>query len=451
MNVLTAARAQMEVSLAFHMVFAAVGIAMPILMLVAEDRAIRTGDPGARALSRRMARVTALLFAVGAVSGTALSFELSLLWPGFMRVAGPAIGPAFALEGDAFFLEAIFLGLYLYGHKKLSPRAHWWTGVPVAVSGLLSGAFVVAVNAWMQCPPEGTGVTAEGLVSPSPWAPFLSPAWVNMAVHSTLACTASVGFAVAGVAAAALRRGDTRPHHPHALRIGMGMAAVSALAQLVSGDFIAKMVARTQPVKLAAMEAHFETARGAAVVLGGVVDSAEGRVHHAVTVPKVLSVLAFGDPAAEVRGLNSFDRALWPNVNIVHIAFDVMVGCGSVMALVALVWGWFSWRGRGSGAALPRWVLSCIVWASPLGFVALEAGWIVTEAGRQPWVIQGLLRTRDAVTREPSAALTFWGFSLLYLGLGVAVVLLLRWFGRAEVSDHHGDAATEGELRDGHA
>lgn len=445
MDTLTAARAQMEVSLAFHMVFAAVGIAMPVLMLAAEDHAIRTGDPASREVSRRMARVTALLFAIGAVSGTALSFELGLLWPGFMRLAGPAIGPAFALEGDAFFLEAIFLGLYLYGAKKLSPRAHWWTGVPVAVSGVLSGAFVVAVNAWMQCPPEAVQVVDGRLTAVDPWGPFRSPAWVNMAVHSTLACCVSVGFAVAGVAAWAMRKGDARPHHRRALTLGMAMAAVTAVMQLVSGDFTAKMVARTQPIKLAAMEAHFETQRGAPIVLGGLVDQEAGTVRGAIHVPKVLSVLAFADPDAEVRGLQAFPREHWPRVGLVHIAFDIMVGCGTLLGGVGALWAFFAWKTR-RGGDLPRWLLGLIVLASPLGFVALEAGWVVTEAGRQPWVIQGLQRTRDAVTTNAHAGITFWGFTLLYVALGALVVGLLRWFAKTPVPEKHGGEAAHEEV-----
>ncbi len=428
-----AARVQMEVSLAFHMVFAAVGIGMPVLMLAAERMWLRTGLPHWRELAHRMARVTALLFAIGAVSGTALSFELGLLWPGFMRVAGPWVGGAFALEGYAFFLEAIFLGLYLYGWDRLSPRAHWWAGVPVAVTGAVSGVVVVAVNAWMQAPPAGTVL---GTAAVDPWAPFRSPAWVQMAVHSTLSCYISVAFAVAGVAAWALWRGRAKPYHLPALRLSMVLAAASALLQFVSGDLLAKMVARTQPVKLAAMEAHFHTARRASVVLGGVVDTAGERVRGALEVPGVLSILAFGDLDAEVRGLTEFPREHWPHLGLVHTAFDVMVGAGSALALLGAAFWLVTWRRKDK--PLPRWLLGALVAGSPLGFVALEAGWIVTEAGRQPWVIQGLLRTRDASTRDPGAVFTLAGFTVLYLGLGAVVVAMLRWFAATPVPEKHG-------------
>lgn len=428
MNPLLAARAQMEVSLAFHMVFAAIGIGLPLLMVLAEALALRTGDARWRTLARRQARVTAVLFAIGAVSGTALSFELGLLWPRFMRLAGPVIGPTFALEGYAFFLEAIFLGLYLYGWERLSPRAHLLAGAGVALTGLLSGAFVVAVNAWMQCPPPGSLTTLD------PWATFRSAAWVNMAIHSTLSCYVSVGFAVAGAAAWSIWKKRPGDWHLPSLKLSLTVASIAAVLQLVSGDRTAKMVAATQPVKLAAMEAHFETARGAAIAVGGLVDQDAATLRGALSVPKVLSVLAFDDPDATVRGLNEFPRALWPRVAIVHTAFDVMVGAGT--ALVGLSLAWWVWRYRTrktAEAPVPTLLLRALVVAAPLGFIALEAGWLVTEAGRQPWTIQGVLRTADAATRSPHAGLTFAAFSALYLFLAVVVVGMLRYLARTPV------------------
>ncbi|MDO9019229.1 MAG: cytochrome ubiquinol oxidase subunit I [Myxococcales bacterium] len=434
MNPLLAARAQMEVSLAFHMVFAAIGIGLPLLMVLAEAIGLRTGDPRWRTLARRQARVTAVLFAIGAVSGTALSFELGLLWPRFMRLAGPVIGPTFALEGYAFFLEAIFLGLYLYGWDRLSPRAHLLAGAGVALTGLLSGAFVVAVNAWMQCPPPAS------LTILDPWATFRSAAWVNMAVHSTLSCYVSVGFAVAGAAAWSLLKKRPGDWHRPALSLSLTVASVAAVLQLVSGDRIAKMVAVTQPVKLAAMEAHFETARGAAIAVGGLVDQDAATLRGALVIPKVLSVLAFGDPDATVRGLHDFPRELWPRVAVVHTAFDVMVGAGTF--LVALSAAWWLWRFRTRAtpeAPVPPLLLRSLVFAAPLGFIALEAGWLVTEAGRQPWTIQGVLRTADAATRSPHAVVTFVAFSALYAFLGVVVVGMLRYLARTPVktSEQH--------------
>src|SRR5215216_3941580 len=231
MDTLTAARAQMEVSLGFHMVFAALGIGMPLLLLIAEGLWLRTGLPHYRELARQWAKATALTFAVGAVSGTALSFELGLLWPHFMRFAGPTIGSAFTLEGFAFFLEAIFLGLYLYGWERLSRRNHFLAGIPIALSGLLSGILVVAVNAWMQFPPRD----AVGQIRFDPLAPFASPAWFHMALHSSLSCYTATGFAAAGVYALGLLRSRNDAYHRSGLRIALAVAAVAAVLQPLSG------------------------------------------------------------------------------------------------------------------------------------------------------------------------------------------------------------------------
>ena len=421
MDTLTAARAQMEVSLAFHMVFAALGIGMPLLMVLAEWRWLRTGREHWRHLARKWAKATALTFAVGAVSGTALSFELGLLWPRFMAFAGGIIGPAFALEGYAFFIEAIFLGLYLYGWDRLSPRAHLWAGVAVAVSGMMSGVLVVAANAWMQNP-VGFELVDGRPVNVNPFAPFLSPAWFQMSLHSTLSCYIATGFAAAGVYAMGMLRGRRDDYHRAALTLSLGLATVTALLQPLSGDLSAKHVAEHQPAKLAAMEAHFETERGASLVIGGIPNAETGEVRWAIRIPKLLSFMSFGDFDAEVKGLNDFPQDERPNVLISHLAFQVMVGCG--LALIGLgLWFWFvRWRRREPGV----WLLRAILIGSPLGFLALQAGWIVTEVGRQPWVVYGVMRTSEGVTPVDGVPATLFGFSLLYLILGVALALLLR-------------------------
>jgi cytochrome d ubiquinol oxidase subunit I len=434
MDTLTAARAQMEMSLAFHMIFAAFGIGMPLMLVIAEGLYLRTGQPHWREIARRQARATAVLFAIGAVSGTALSFELGLLWPRFMQMAGPVLGPTFALEGYAFFLEAIFIGLYLYGWQRLTPKQHWLVGIPVAVSGALSGALVVAANAWMQTPPSDSGRLVDGMFrSVDPLAPFRSPAWANMAVHALLACYVSVGFALAGVSAWALLRGRDVRYHRSALDVSMVMAAIGALLQLVSGDFIARMVARTQPIKLAAMEAHFHTTRGAAIVVGGVVDQATGTVRGAIHIPKALSFLVDHRSDSVVRGLRDFPSDLHPNVMVVHTAFDVMVGCGMALVVVGGLYAWVRWH-RARDEHLPRWLLWALVSVSPLGFLALEAGWVVTEMGRQPWLVQGLMRTREGVTTASSVGATLALFTALYLTLAAVVLVMLRSMTRASMS-----------------
>ncbi len=437
MDTLTAARAQMEISLGFHMIFAAMGIGMPVLLLAAEWLYLRTGEAHYRELARRQTKVTALLFAIGAVSGTALSFELGLLWPGLMGMAGSVLGPTFALEGYAFFIEAVFIGLYLYGEGRMKPWHHWLAGVPVAVSGAASGILVVAANAWMQCPPPDTGTMLHGrFVTVDPSAAFRSPAWIPMAVHSTLACYIAVGFAITAVSAWAILKGRDRAYHRAAITLAMVMATASALLQPVSGDVLARMVARTQPVKLAAMEAHFETRRGADILVGGIVDAEHETVRGALRIPNGLSLLVAHDPDAEVRGLRETPRELRPPVGLVHTAFDVMVGAGTALMVVGAAFWLLRWRRRKRGdAGDPPWMLKALVACGPLGFLALEAGWVVTEAGRQPWTVQGLLFTRDAVTPAQGVGVTFVVFTALYLALGAVVVALLGYLARAPEGD----------------
>src|SRR3989442_1659685 len=331
MSDLLAARSQMAVSLAFHIVFAMVGIAMPVLMVVAERRWQVTGQDVYLDLARRWAKGTAILFAVGAVSGTVLSFELGLLWPRFMQFAGAIIGMPFSLEGFAFFTEAIFLGIYLYGWDRISSRAHLWAGVAVAVSGTASGVFVVIANAWMNAP---------------------------------------TGF-----------------------ELGNGQA--------VNVDPIA---ARAN----AAAEALFRTQPGAPLTLVGWPDIAVQETRFAVEIPYALSLLAFHDPRAVVQGLDAVPRAEWPNVPAVYVSFRVMVAVGTYLALVALWAAWLAWRR--ADLAHNRWLLRAVALAAPMGFIAVEAGWMVTELGRQPWGIYGALKTPGAVTPMPGVVVSVFSF-----------------------------------------
>ncbi len=443
MDALTAARAQMELSLGFHMVFAALAIGLPPLMLAAEALHLRTGRAHYLALAKTWSKAAALLFVIGAVSGTALSFELGLLWPRFMQLAGPIVGPAFALEGFAFFLEAIFVGLYLYGWERLTPRQHFLCGLPVAFFGMLSGVLVVGANAWMQAPRGFLRIERGVALGVEPLALFRNPAWPQMALHSTLACYVSVGFLVAGVYAVAMLRGRRDPYVKSALSLAMALGTLAAVLQPLSGDRAAKAVAVNNPAKLAAMEAHFETARGAPLLIGGVPDPAHERVDFALRVPRALSFLAHGDLDAEVIGLHDVPLDERPNVLICHFAFQVMVfggmGCLGAGALYQLVRWRTRRRARAAGGASrplpPRWLLWVVALASPLGVLALEAGWIVTEAGRQPWVVYRILRTRDAVTPVADVALTFWGFGALYVGLALGLIVLLRRLAHDDV-DH---------------
>jgi cytochrome bd ubiquinol oxidase subunit I len=422
MSDLLAARSQMAMSLAFHIIFAVVGIGMPVLMVVAEQRYRRTGDPIYLELARRWARGTAILFAVGAVSGTVLSFELGLLWPGFMEFAGPVIGMPFSLEGFAFFTEAIFLGVYLYGWDRISPRAHLWAGILVAVSGAASGIFVVIANAWMNAP-TGFDMVNGRIANVDPIAGMLNPMAFQQTLHMTLASYAATGLAVAGIHAFLLLIDPRNAFHRRALSVALLVGAPAAVLQPISGDLSARTVAEYQPAKLAAMESHFETGRRAPLVIGGWPDMAAGQTRYALRIPGGLSFLAFHDVDAEVKGLDQFPRADWPNVPIVHTAFQLMVGLGTFMALVGLWAGVLAFRRRDACAS--PWFLRALALAAPMGFIAIEAGWTVTEVGRQPWIVHGVLRTADAVTPMPGLIVPFVGFTVLYCFLGAMVAWLL--------------------------
>jgi cytochrome bd ubiquinol oxidase subunit I len=416
------ARWQMGLSLAFHIIFAVIGMAMPVMMVAAEAAWLRTGRPEYLDLAKRWARGTAILFAVGAVSGTVLSFELGLLWPTFMEFAGPVIGMPFSLEGFAFFLEAIFLGLYLYGWQKLSPPAHVFAGVMVSIGGALSGAFVVCANAWMNTP-TGFRLVEGKIVDVDPIAAMFAPAAGAQVVHMLLAAYAAVGVAVAGLHARFLLRRPADAFHRRAFTIALIVGLPASLLQPLSGDWAGRVVARTQPAKFAALEGHFATEAYAPLRIGGIPDVDAGETRYALEIPGGLSFLAHGDAAAPVTGLNDIPRALWPPVTAVHLAFQIMVAIGGWLAFLAVWAAVLWWRGRLFASTL---FLRAMMLSTILGFVAVEAGWMVTELGRQPWVIQGVMRTAEAVTPMPGLVVPFVLFTLIYIGLAVVVIALIR-------------------------
>lgn len=424
MDNLLAARLQMLMSLAFHMVYAAIGIGLPLLLVIVEALYLRTGEPHYKALARKWAKATGLLFAVGAVSGTALSLELGLLWPKYIELLGPVVGHLFGLEGYAFFIEAIFIGLYLYGWDRLSPLAHWWCGVVIAVSGMLSGILVLGVNAWMQ-QPVGFEMDEGRVIATDPVAILRQPLWFYMALHSTLACYMAVACGAAGWYAWRILRGERSAYTREALLTAMSVAAISAILQPVSGDSLAKFVFKTQPVKFAAMEGQFKSQQYAPLRIGGWPDTNAEVTRYAIEIPGGLSFLATHDPAAEVPGLDRVPRSDWPNVEVTHFAFQIMVGAGMALTIVS-VWFWLAYfRGRNS-LFEQRALLRAVAITGPLGFIGLEAGWFVTEVGRQPWIIHQVMRTRDAVTPVPGVPVMFCAFAALYALLGVTVIVLLR-------------------------
>ncbi|MGB8932668.1 MAG: cytochrome ubiquinol oxidase subunit I [Anaeromyxobacteraceae bacterium] len=421
MNDLLAARALFGLSLAFHIVFAAVGVAMPLFMVLAEWRWRRRGSEVHLELARRWAKGTAILFAVGAASGTAISFELGLLWPRFMAFSGAIIGMPFSLEGFAFFAEAIFLGIYLYGWQRVSPRLHLASGVVVAVSGALSAFFVTLANAWMNRPAgfELADGVATGI---QPFVAMFPPGWAHEVVHVLLSCYVATGFAVAGIHAWRLLRDPESGFHRAALGIALGVGGAAALLMPISGDYSARKVAAEQPEKLAALEGQFKTERGAPLRVGGLPDAERRETRFALEIPRGLSILGFHDPDAEVKGLEAFPRETWPNTRNVHLAFQVMVGLGTALAALAAAWFVLRLRRREP----PRWLLKIVVAAAPAGFIALEAGWLVTEWGRQPYSVWGVLRTADSVTPVGRLVVPLVVFSAIYVFLAVVVVSLLR-------------------------
>ncbi len=421
MDNLLAARLQMAFSLGFHIIFAVIGMVMPFFMSASYFVYLKKKNSLALELTRIWMKGVAIFFAVGAVSGTLLSFELGLLWPGFMEKAGPIIGMPFSWEGTAFFLEAIALGIFLYGFGKLSPWKHWFSSLAVGICGVLSGIFVVAANAWMNSPVGFDFVNGE-FTNIDPWKAMFNPAFVSEAHHMILASFTSVSAGVLAIHSLLFLKGRRKEMNLLAIKIVAPVFILFSLLQPISGDLIAKDVAIRQPLKLAAMEALFESEKGAHLVLGGIPDQENKRINYAIRIPKLLSFLAHGNFEKEVKGLNEFPEDNWPPILIVHIAFQIMVACGSLLALIALIAGIYLIRKK----EFPRFLLKLFILAGPLGFIAIEAGWTVTEVGRQPWIIYGFMKTKDALTGAPFLPLTFFTYLSLYLFLS-AVVTWLFW------------------------
>jgi cytochrome d ubiquinol oxidase subunit I len=416
------ARATMGTSLGFHIVFAVLGVGMPLLMSVAEGLALWRHDESWMVLAKRWSRAFGVLFAVGAVSGTVLSFELGLLWPRFMAFSGGIFGLPFSAEGFAFFLEAIFLGLYLYGWERLSPLKHWLTSIPIALSGAASAVFVVMANAWMNTP-AGFLLDNGQLVRVDPLAAAFNPSTATEDPHMLVSAYVVTGFLVAAVYAAGLLRGRNDVFHRRGLAAGMAMAAVAIVLAGITGDSSARFVYGAQPVKFAAMEGLYRTQRGAPITIGGIPSDSQQRVLYGIQIPKGLSFLATFDPNAEVLGLDSFPAADRPNPVLVHLSFDSMVGLGTLIGLLAAAFWLMLIRRR----TVPRWrpLLIGLVVAGPASVGAMEAGWFVTEFGRQPWIVYGLMRTSEAVTSAPALGLTFAIFIAIYAALALTTGRLL--------------------------
>lgn len=417
-----AARSQMALSLGFHIIFSCIGMVMPFFMAVSHYKWLKTNDEVYKNLTKAWSKGVAIFFATGAVSGTMLSFELGLLWPKFMDHAGPIFGMPFSLEGTAFFIEAIALGFFLYGWNKLNKWFHWFTGMVVGVSGLASGILVVAANAWMNSPAGFDFVNGQYL-NIDPIQAMFNKAWFSQALHMCLAAFTATGFAVAGVHALMILRNRHTAFHLKAFKIAAIFACIGALLQPLSGDISAKDVAKRQPAKLAAMEALYKTEKPAPLLIGGIVNEKDKTVKGAIEIPGALSFLAHGDFKAEVKGLDQIPENEHPPVAITHYAFQIMVGIGTLLLLVSLTYFFILFKKK--PLTEKRWLLKLFVVAIPLGYIALEAGWVVTEVGRQPWIIYGIMRTKDAVTPMPGIAYSFYIFSAIYVSLSIIVTFLL--------------------------
>ena len=420
------ARQMQALSLGVHIPLVCFGIAFPAMVLFLEGLWLRTGDETYRMLARRWSKVMLILFAVGVVTGTILSFELGLLWPRFMEQWGEVFGFAFALEGVSFFMEAIFIAIYVYGWDRLSPRAHLMAGIPIVIAGFTGAMFVISVNGWMN-QPTGFDLNAAGEVTDvRPLEALFNDNLWHELFHMYLAGFLVAGFLVAGVYAFAWLRGRRDRYHRAGLIVPLAVVALAAPAQLLAGDWAARTVAENQPVKLAAMEGLQDTEDGAGLTIGGIY--LDGKVYGGIEIPELLSFLSYHDFDAEVEGLDAVPADDRPPVAWVRNAFQLMVAIGTFFALLAV---WFLWA-RFRRGALPSspWFYRAVVAAGPLGIVALVSGWIVTEVGRQPWIVYELMRTKEAVTGADGIPVGYATLAVVYAGLIAIVLFLLRRLAR---------------------
>ncbi|MBM3665912.1 MAG: cytochrome ubiquinol oxidase subunit I [Actinobacteria bacterium] len=424
---LLAARNQMALTLGFHIILACLGVAFPAIMLIAEYRGRKHGDEEALLLARRWSKAVAVLFAVGAVSGTVLSFELGLLWPEFMERFGDAFGIAFAIEGLFFFTEAIFIAIYIYGWDRLPGWAHFWSGVPIVIAGLGGAAAVVAANSWMN-QPQGFDLDAQGNVTNvSPWEVLTNPAAGYEIPHMIFAAYMVAGFGVASVYAVGMLKGRRDRYHRVGFLIPFTVAAIATPIQLFVGDTAARGIADHQPAKFAAMECVYETGPDQTEYIGGI--CTDGEVKFGIGIPGLDSFLVGFSTDTVVKGLDQIPDDEEPQaLTLLHTSFDVMVGIGTALMLLVLWFAWAWWRRRDLPESV--WFLRSSAAAGVASVIALEAGWIVTEVGRQPWIVQGYMKVEDAVTDAQGLWWVFGFTFLLYTVLGAGAVITLRILSR---------------------
>jgi cytochrome bd ubiquinol oxidase subunit I len=420
------ARQMQALSFSVHIPLVCFGIAFPAMILLVEALYLRSSDELYRTLARRWTRIMVALFAVGVITGTILSFEMGLLWPGFTATFGSVFGLGFAIEGFSFFMEAIFLGIYVYGWDRLSPRAHFLSGIPVALAGVLGSLMVIAVNAWMNHP-SGFTLKEGHAVHVHPLAALLGNSflWPEL-IHMYIAAYIVTGFLLAGAYAIGRLRGRWGRYERTALAIPLTIAALAAPVQILVGDWAARDVAHDQPVKLAAIEGLQKTTRGAPEHLLGWYE--HGEIKYGIGIPKMLSLLAFHNPNATVQGLDTVKASERPPVNVVRVAFQLMVGLGTMLAALGVWHLWALFRQRRMPESV--WFYRALALAGPAAVVALIAGWVTTEVGRQPWVVYRVMRTAQAVTGAGGIAVGYGTLVAVYLGVGLGVAWVLRRLAR---------------------
>jgi cytochrome d ubiquinol oxidase subunit I len=425
------ARQMQALSFAVHIPLVCFGIAFPVMVLLAEWLHHRTGNPVYRTLARRWSRVMLALFAAGVVTGTVLSFEMGLLWPQFTAVFGSVFGLGFAVEGFSFFMEAIFIGIYAYGWDRLPPRLHLASGIPIVIAGVTGSLMVISVNGWMNHP-EGFRLVHGRAVDVHPVrALFLNSNFWHELVHMYVAGYMVTGFLVAACYALRRLRGSFGTYERTALAISLSIAVVASIVQAPVGDWAGRVVAQNQPIKLAAFEGVGHTEHGADEHLLGYYE--HGRVRFGIPVPDLLSLLAFHNPHAVVRGLDTVPADDRPPVNVVRFAFQTMVGIGTLLFTLAIVVVYVRIRRH----RLPEspWFYRALVLAGPLSVVALIAGWVTTEVGRQPWVVYRVMRTTQAVTGAGGIPVGYATLAAVYLTLAVAVGWVLVRLSRIPMED----------------
>jgi len=424
------ARQMQALSFAVHIPLVCFGIAFPAMILYVEWRYLRSGDQLYLTLAKRWTKVMAALFAVGVITGTILSFEMGLLWPNFTATFGSVFGLGFAIEGFSFFMEAIFIGIYVYGWERLSPRRHFASGIPIAIAGFTGSLTVIAVNAWMNHP-SGFRLSGGRALDVDPLAALFGNRYLwHELVHMYIAGYIVTGFVVAGCYAVGRLRGRWGRYERTALVIPLTIAALAAPVQVLVGDWAAREVATTQPVKLAAFEGLAKTTKGASEhVLGWY---SNGQVKYGIVIPKLLSLLAFHNPNASVQGLDTVPAALRPPINVVRLAFQAMVGIGTLLALLGAIY--LVVRVRRKRLPQSIWFYRAVAAAGPLSLVALIAGWVTTEVGRQPWIVYGVMLTKQAVTGASGIPIGYGTLALIYLAVAIGVVWILRRLARSPLA-----------------